>query len=118
MMMDCEIFSIIEKIMRGIVVNDETLALDTIAAVGPAGNYLAQKHTRKHMLDLFVPQFMDRRPYNEWESKRDDARDWALAKARRILAEHQPDPLDPKIGAEMAKIIMSVEKKGATEPAR
>ena len=116
MMMDCEIFSIIEKTMRGIIVNDETLALDTIAAVGPTGNYLTQKHTRQHMLDLFLPQFMDRRPYNIWESKKDDARDWALAKARKTLAEHQPDPLDPKISAEMTKIITSVDKKKTTEP--
>ncbi len=110
MMMDCEIFSIIHKMMQGIVVDDETLALDTIANVGPGGHFLAQKHTRKHMRDLFIPQFMDRRPYSEWEAKQDDARDWATAKARKILAEHCPEPLDPKISAEMAKIIKSVEK--------
>jgi trimethylamine--corrinoid protein Co-methyltransferase len=110
MMMDCEIFSIIHKMMQGIEVNEETLALETIANVGPGGHYLAQKHTRKHTRDLFLPQFMDRRPYGEWETKKDDARDWATAKARRILAEHQPEPLDPKISAEMEKIIRSVEK--------
>lgn len=110
MMMDCEIFSIIHKMMQGIVVDDETLALDTIAAVGPKGNFLSQKHTRRHMHDLFMPEFMDRRPYNEWEAKKDDGRDWALAKARKILAEHQPEPLDPKISAEMAKIIAAEEK--------
>jgi trimethylamine---corrinoid protein Co-methyltransferase len=110
MMMDCEIFSIIHKTMQGIVVNEETLALDTIAAVAPGGNFLSQKHTRQHMRELFLPQFMDRRPYNEWESRKDDARDWALSKARRILAEHQPDPLDPKISAEMVKIIAASEK--------
>jgi trimethylamine--corrinoid protein Co-methyltransferase len=110
MMMDAEIFSIIEKTMQGIVVDDETLALDAIAAVGPGGNFLSQKHSRKHMRDLFLPEFMDRRPYNEWEAKQDDARDWALEKARRILAEHQPDPLDPKVSEEMAKIIASLEK--------
>ncbi len=110
MMMDCEIFDIVHKTMQGIVVDDETLALETIAAVGPGGNFLAQKHTKKHMREIFLPEFMDRRPYNEWEAKRDDARDWALAKARRILADHQPDPLDPKISEEMAKIIASEEK--------
>jgi trimethylamine--corrinoid protein Co-methyltransferase len=110
MMMDCEIFSIIHKVMQGIVVDDETLALETIANVGPGGHFLAQKHTRKHMRDIFIPQFMDRRPYSEWETKKDDGRDWATAKARKILAEHCPDPLDPKISAEMAKIIQSVEK--------
>jgi len=109
MMMDCEIFSIIQKTMQGIVVNEETLALDAIAAVGPGGNFLSQKHTRAHMRDLFLPQFMDRRPYNEWEAKKDNASDWALAKARKILAEHQPDPLDEKISNEMGKIIASLE---------
>jgi trimethylamine---corrinoid protein Co-methyltransferase len=105
MMMDCEIFSIIHKTLQGIVVDDETLALDAIAAVGPGGNFLTQKHTRQHMRDLFLPQFMDRRPYNEWESKKDDARDWALDKARKTLASHQPDPLDPKLSAELETII-------------
>ena len=109
MMMDCEIYSIIYKTMQGIIVNDETLALDTIAAVGPGGNFLSQKHTLKHMRDLFLPQFMDRRPYSEWEAKKDDARDWALAKARKTLETYQPDPLDEKIVAEMAKIISSME---------
>lgn len=111
MMMDCEIFSIIHKVMQGIVVDDETLALDTIAAVGPGGNFLSQKHTLKHMRDIFLPHFMDRRPYNEWESRRDDARDWALDKARKILTTHQPDPLDPRLSAEMTKIIAAVEQK-------
>ena len=111
MMMDCEIFSIVHKMMEGIVVNDETLAMDSIAAVGPGGHYLGQKHTRKHMRELFMPQFMDRRPYTEWATKKDDARDWAIAKARKTLKEHQPDPLDQNVSKEMDRIIKSVEKK-------
>ncbi len=109
MMLDCEIFSIIHKTMQGIVVDDDTLALDTIAAVGPGGNFLTQKHTLKHMREIFVPQFMDRRPYNEWEAKKDDARNWALDKARKILASHQPDLLDPKLSAELGRIISLVK---------
>ena len=110
MMLDCEIFSVIHKIMQGIVVTDETLAMDVIASVGPGGNFLTQKHTRQHMRDIFLPQFMDRRPYSEWETKKDDARDWALDKARKTLANHQPDILDPKISEELSRIIKSVEQ--------
>jgi trimethylamine--corrinoid protein Co-methyltransferase len=109
MMMDCEIFSVIEKTLRGIVVDDETLALDAIAAVGAGGNFLSQKHTRKHMREIFLPEFMDRRPYTEWEAKKDDARNWALEKARKTLATHQPDALDEKISTEMARIIACLE---------
>ncbi len=46
MVMDCEIYSIVHKMMDGITVNDDTLALDVIRAVGPGGNFLKQKHTR------------------------------------------------------------------------
>jgi trimethylamine--corrinoid protein Co-methyltransferase len=109
MMMDCEIFSIIRQMMQGIAVDDETLALEAVAAVGPSGNFLTQKHTRRHMHDIFVPEFMDRRTYSTWESKKDDARDWALAKARKTLAEHQPEPLDPALSREFARLIESVE---------
>jgi trimethylamine---corrinoid protein Co-methyltransferase len=109
LMMDCEIFSIIKKILEGIEVNDETLALDVIQAVGPGGNFLTQKHTLKHMRELFVPRYMDRRPYNEWEAKKDNASDWALMKAREVLKSHHPDPLDEKISKEMDGIIASLD---------
>ena len=112
MLMDCEIYAMVRKVLEGIVVDDETLALDTIQAVGPGGNFLAQKHTLKHMREIFLPQFMDRRPYNAWEEKRDGAREWALAKARGILEKHQPDPLDVRLSEELQKMIRSLEEKG------
>jgi trimethylamine--corrinoid protein Co-methyltransferase len=111
MLMDCEIFSIIHKVMQGIVVDDESLALDVIRNVGPGGNFLSQKHTLKHMRDIFIPKFMDRRPYNVWEEKKDDGCDWALEKARNILKTHQPEPLEIKVSSELKKIIASVEKE-------
>jgi len=109
MLMDCEIFSIVHKMMGGIPVDDETLALDTIRAVGPGGNFLARKHTRKHMRDLWLPTLMDRRPYNEWEERQDGARDWALDRAKQILATYQPTPLDPKTAEELEQIITAGE---------
>jgi trimethylamine:corrinoid methyltransferase-like protein len=54
---------------------------------------------------------MDRRPYNVWEEKHDDGRDWALEKARNILNTHQPEPLDPIVSAELKKIIATVEEE-------
>ena len=111
MIMDCEIFGIICKMMEGIVVNKENLALDVIREVGPGGNFLTQKHTRKHMRKLWLHTLMDRRPYSEWEEKRDGAKDWALERAKKILSTYQPEPLDPKLEIELRKIIQSVEKK-------
>jgi trimethylamine--corrinoid protein Co-methyltransferase len=109
MLKDCEIFGIVRKMMDGIVVDDETLALDAIRAVGPGGNFLAQKHTRQHMRDLWLPTLMDRRPYEVWEEMRDGASDWARSRAKEILDTHQPAALDPQINQEFERIIAAVE---------
>jgi trimethylamine:corrinoid methyltransferase-like protein len=106
MMMDCEIFSIIAKTLEGIDVTDESLALETIAAVGPGGHFLTQKHTRQHMRDLFLPEFMDRRPYTEWEAKK-DARDSAR-QARRKRQSHA-SAVGRKLIHEFDKIIHARE---------
>lgn len=109
MLLDCEIFDMVWHTLRGIEVNDETLALDVIHNVGPGGHYLTQKHTRQHMRELWLPKYMDRRPYNEWEEKGDNARDWANAEARRILETHQPEPLEPALSAELRRMIVGLE---------
>lgn len=109
MIMDCEIYDIICKMMEGIVVNDETLALDAIRDVGAGGNFLTQKHTRKHMRNLWLSTLMDRRPYDVWKEKRDGARDWARERAKQILHTHKPQPLDTKLIQELVRIIESVE---------
>jgi trimethylamine--corrinoid protein Co-methyltransferase len=109
MLMDCEIYEIVRRTLAGIEVNDETLALETIKAVGPGGNFLTQKHTRAHMREIFLPNYLDRRPYNIWEEKKDGPRDWAREKARKLVETHQTDPLDPAITREFERIIAAEE---------
>lgn len=107
MIMDCEIFSIIRKMMEGIPVDAETLALEAIREAGPGGDFLTHDHTLRNMRGLWINTLLDRRPYTVWESKRDGARDWARDKAKAILAAHHPVPLEPKLEDELRKIILS-----------
>lgn len=109
MLMDCEIFDLVRHMMHGIEITDETLALEVVDAVGPGNHFLGQKHTRKHMRELWLPKYMDRRPYSEWAEKQDGAVDWATEEAKRILETHQPETLDRHLSAELQKIISSVE---------
>jgi len=111
MIKDCEIFGIIHKMMEGIAVNEDTLALDVIRDVGPRGNFLTHQHTLTHMRNLWLPTLMDRRQYSQWAKQRDSARDWALDRAKQILDTHHPDPLDPELCVELEKIIHSVENE-------
>lgn len=109
MIMDCEIFSIVSRMMSGITVNDETLALDVIKEVGPGGSYLSHGHTRKHVRNLWKHTLLDRRPYNVWEKKKDNAIDWAGEKARQIFVSHHPKPLEAGLEEEMGKLVRSYE---------
>jgi trimethylamine--corrinoid protein Co-methyltransferase len=54
LLMDCEIFDIVYQMMMGIEVNAESLALETVHAVGSGGNYLSQPHTRHHMREIWL----------------------------------------------------------------
>jgi trimethylamine--corrinoid protein Co-methyltransferase len=110
MLMDCEIFGIIAKMIEGIPVDEETLAVEAIREVGPGGTFLTHAHTKRHLRGLWLNSFLDRRPYGVWEKKKDGAPHWALEKARRILADYQPATLDPRLELELGRIIKSLEE--------
>ena len=111
LLLDCEIYSAMRAVAGGIPVSDETLALDVIKAVGVGGNFIAHKHTRQHIADLWQPRFIDRRPYSAWEADHQGAREWANQKARWILENHQPAPLDARLSAELSRIIANTEQE-------
>jgi trimethylamine--corrinoid protein Co-methyltransferase len=111
LVMDCEIYSMVRRMLQGIRLTPEDLALDEIRAVGPGGTFLPRKHTRAHMRELWMPELLDRRTYDEWIVKKDGAREWAGEKARGILTNHRAEPLDPKLAAELKNIIQGYEIK-------
>ncbi len=101
---DNEMLGLAMRAVRGVDVNEETLAVDAIDRVGPGGHYLADKHTLRYMrTEHYYPsEVFDRQGRDEWEA--DGATDaWLRAKerARMILASHEPEPLDPEVDAEI-----------------
>jgi trimethylamine--corrinoid protein Co-methyltransferase len=100
---DNEIIGMVMRVLRGIEVNSETIAADITKKVGPAGHFLREPHTVKHMRnEFFFPKLSDRDLREDWERNGAiDARQRANAAAREILAEHQPIPIDPDIDAKL-----------------
>jgi trimethylamine--corrinoid protein Co-methyltransferase len=94
---DNDLLGMAMRTVRGIEVNDETLALKTIDHVGPGGHFLLEEQTLQHMrTEFYFPSpLFDRQSCEDWENA--GAHDaWYRAKSitRCILAEHKPDPLD------------------------
>ncbi len=115
LVMGDEIISYVRKIVAGIRVDDETLALDVIDAVGPGGHFLQEDHTFRNFKSAFwLPKLFNREQYTAWEAKGKITYDQRLTdKARQLLAEHRPEPLDEIVEAEMQKIIVLVESGSA-----
>ncbi len=109
LLLDAEIYSIVRALVKGIAIDDESIALDAIRAVGPGGDFLTQPHTRRHMRELWQSRYLDRRPYSAWADDPDLVRRSARERARDILATHAPEPLDAALDAELARIVATVE---------
>ena len=106
LVMDAEIFSWNAKIAAGIEVDDETMALEAIRQVGIGGNFLGQRHTRRHMKDVWRPRLLDRSMWDAWlASGREGAYEKATALAGQLLAEHTAVPLGAETRGVIERII-------------
>ena len=106
LVLDAETWSNVAAVAAGITVDDETLALDTIAAVGIGGNALAQKHTRRHMRDVWKPRLFDRTAFDAWERDgRRSAPQRAAALADELVTGHEVPPLAGEKAATLRRIM-------------
>jgi len=103
---DDEIVAAIARLIRGEWADDDTLALDVIAKVGPGKNFLAQRHTMAHLRsENFMPALIDRRAFDSWAADGSKTLvDRARDKTRWILANHTVPPL----GADVRKRLRTV----------
>jgi trimethylamine--corrinoid protein Co-methyltransferase len=101
---DDEIYHTNRRLAEGIDLGAENLPLDLIQTVGPGGHYLAQKHTRRKVRELWIPELTHPAPFLGTEDL-PDIQGRARAELDRILAEHEPEPLDPAVQAELKAIL-------------
>jgi trimethylamine--corrinoid protein Co-methyltransferase len=103
-----EVAGIVGRILADGIVSHETISLETIKKVGPGGNYLTAPHTLKYLSQHFRTTLMDRGRFDAWQ--KDGAKDLLVRsreKAKRLLAEHQPQPLPSDISTAIRQMIES-----------
>lgn len=95
---DNEALGAIQRTVRGIEVNEETLSYEVIHDVAfGEGSFLSHDQTLDRMeTDYFYPEIGDRNNLTTWEAMgATDMRERAKARAREILKEHYPSHIDP-----------------------
>ena len=107
-LLDEDIYQRARYALMALEISPETLALDTIAAVGPGGHFLAEQHTRRYMRTSLVRALVHQPAQ---PSGYRDPVEVARERVARIIAEHRPEPLEAAQQAELARILAAADRE-------
>ena len=102
----------VRRMMEGIRVSREHLAVDVIKRVGPGGHFLGDDHTFDHFRDNWEPDLTDRRTYEDWSDR--GARSMgqtAREKIKKILDGHEPEALPAEVEAAIESVLDRAESR-------
>ena len=104
-------------LMRPVPVDAHALALDEITAIGPGGNHLATKYTRRHHRDAWDSDLFDFSVFDRWRATGERS---LLERLRERVAELRAAPrrhvLEPDVDARLGERL--AEWRGELEQTR
>ncbi len=117
-----EIIGQIRRMMDGIMIDEEYLALDAIGRVGPGGHYLGDEHTFNHFKENWQPELTDRDTFENWQERGSTSMlDRTREKIEDILENHETEKLSAEADKKIDAIIAEAaerEKVSSDESAR
>lgn len=113
MVADDEFAANIQRVRRGFVADEDSLAVDVIAvAMNGTRNFLGQKHTMKYLKngEVFLSKLAVRGSWETWDQGgRQGLAERAQAEAERILREHEVEPLSEAQEKTLDEIMAAAE---------
>lgn len=99
LILDAEMLQMMAEYLRPIEVNDDELALDAIAEVGPGGHHFGTSHTlARYETAFYSPLMSNRQNFESWqEAGSIDSGARANAIWKQLLQEYTQPELDPAI---------------------
>ena len=111
LMLDAEMIRMIQNALRGVAVNDESLAMDVIHEVGPGGAYITHDHSLQAMRSQSQSKLLDRRSRSDWMelTQGEYIQEQAYRAAIDVLNNHQPPELHQGAAETMREIVKEFE---------
>jgi len=115
LVMSDEVIGMAKRILRGVGVDPETLAVEVIERVGPGGHYLTQEHTRTHFkTEMWFPALIDRQMRRTWQASGSQTMaDRVRAKVKDIIEHHEPLPIPTHVEEGLREIVARAEERHA-----
>jgi trimethylamine--corrinoid protein Co-methyltransferase len=107
LIIDAEMLQMMAEYLRPIEVNDDELAVEAIAEVGPGGHHFGTSHTlERYESAFYMPMLSNRQNFEAWqESGSPDSSTRANAIWKQLLAEYEQPQLDPAIDDELVEYV-------------
>jgi trimethylamine--corrinoid protein Co-methyltransferase len=107
LIVDAEMLQMMAEWMKPIVVNDDELALDTIADVPPGGHHFGTAHTlARYEAAFYAPILSDRQNFELWqEGGSKDAATRANAVWKKLVSEYSKPDIEPATEEELLAYV-------------
>ena len=117
MVIDADTLNMVAAMLKPIIVDDASLAVEAIAEVGPAGHFFGTAHTQeRYTTEHFQPMVSDWRNYESWdEGGRVEAHQRAEKLARQLIDAHEEPPMYPPRRAELDDFVARRVAEGGVE---
>jgi trimethylamine--corrinoid protein Co-methyltransferase len=102
----------VRRMMEGIRVDRESLAVEVIKRVGPGGHFLGDDHTFEHFRENWEPDLTDRRTHEAWHSRGATSMGQrAKEKIKKILGSHQPNPISQEADVAIEAVLDRAQRR-------
>ena len=110
---DMENLAMFQTFLGGLAINEETLALDMIAAVPPGGHHFGTPHTQARYATEFHPTFLaDRQNFELWQENGSlDTAQRANRIWKQLLEEYEAPPIDPAVEQALREFVERRERE-------
>jgi trimethylamine--corrinoid protein Co-methyltransferase len=110
LVLDNEIIAMEKKAMEGIVINEETLAVDAIKEIGVGGDFLGHPSTMDNIELASDPQVFDRYMIGDWKAAGSkSAVDVAHEVVLDVMKNHVVKPIPAEILNKMKNIVKKAD---------
>jgi trimethylamine--corrinoid protein Co-methyltransferase len=110
---DDEILKAIFRIVEGLEVNEDTLAVEVLREIGPGGNFLTHPHTLQYLhKNRWMPKITNRESWETWEKTgRKNMRARAKEEVKKILQTCSSRYLSEDKEKEIDRIAKELQRK-------
>ncbi len=113
MVCDNEIAASVRRLRRGFAADEDALAVEVIgSAMDGPGNFLTEEHTVRYLRkgEVLITQLAERNSWEIWDKEgRQGMVGRSMAKAERLLTEHEVPPLSSEQEQELEVIMEAAE---------